>query len=129
MRSDISRNVVDAALEAWVGRTLAPRLRRLDGERSVLSDSLPPPVDLSALYASAIARSLEVTSVTPASLRSVLLVGGGARMPLVRESMARCVGYLAGEAYAVKRLIMPGGEMGDELAVLGAAVWGSRRGR
>lgn len=50
-------------------------------------------------------------------------------MPLVRESMARCVGYLAGEAYAVNRLIMPGGEMGDELAVLGAAVWGSRRGR
>ncbi|KAL3781376.1 hypothetical protein ACHAW5_003932 [Stephanodiscus triporus] len=129
MRSDISRNVVDAALEAWVGRTLVPRLRRLDGERSVLSDSLPPPVDLSALYASAIARSLEVTSVTPASLRSVLLVGGGARMPLVRESMARCVGYLAGEACAVNRLIMPGGEMGDELAVLGAAVWGSRRGR
>ena len=48
---------------------------------------------------------------------------------LVRESMARCVGYLAGDAYANERLIMPEGEMGDELAVLGATVWGSHSSR
>jgi hypothetical protein len=42
--------------------------------------------------------------------------------------MTQCVKYLAGDAYTSEHLIMPEGEMGDELAVLGAAVWGSRRG-
>jgi hypothetical protein len=42
--------------------------------------------------------------------------------------MTQCVKYLAGDAYTSEQLIMPEVEMGDELAVLGAAVWGSRRG-
>ena len=132
LRTEISRNVVDADFEAWVGSVLVPRLtrRRSRGDgRTVLSPALPPPADLSALLASAIARSLEVASLTPFDLRAMLLVGGGARVPLVRESMARGVGYLAGDAYAGERLIVPEGEMCDELAVLGAAVWGARRGK
>jgi hypothetical protein len=77
---------------------------------------------------SVIAHTLERTSLnTPFALRAILLVGGGARIPLVRESMTQCVEYLAGDAYTSERLIMPEGEMGNELAVLGAAVWGSRR--
>ncbi|KAL3815456.1 hypothetical protein ACHAXA_008506 [Cyclostephanos tholiformis] len=131
LRSDISRNVVEAAMENWVGSVLVPRLLRQQArgdEGYVLSRALPPPVDLSTLFASAIARSLEVTEQTPHALRAVILVGGGARMPLVRRSMFGSVGYLAGDTYASKRLIMPEGEMGDELGVLGAAVWGSRRG-
>jgi molecular chaperone DnaK (HSP70) len=131
LRTDISRNVVDAAMENWVASVLVPRLLRqqaLDDGGSVLSRALPPPADLSTLFASIIARCLENTSQTPLALRAVLLVGGGARMPLVRDSMRGCVGYLAGDTYASKRLIMPEGEMGDELAALGGAVWGSRRG-
>lgn len=132
LRTDISRNVVDAAMENWVRSVLVPRLLRQKSrgdEGNVLSRALPPPTDLSTLFASAIARCLEITAQTPLALRAVLLVGGGARMPLVRESMMGCVGYLAGDTYASKRLIMPEGEMGDELGVLGGALWGSHRGR
>ena len=131
---DMSRNVVDAAVEAWVGRELVPHLQQMsrDDEKypSVLSSALPPPTDLATLLASTIDRSLECSSLnTPLALRAILLVGGGERIPLVRESTARCVGYLAGDAYANEQLIMPEGEMGDELAVLGATVWGSRSSR
>ena len=39
-------------------------------------------------------------------------------------NMAWGVGYLAGDAYAGEHLIVPEGEMYNELAVLGTAVWG-----
>ena len=51
---------------------------------------------------------------------------------MVRNATKEGVGYLSGDAYANgsgggqgKRLIMPEGEMGEELGVLGAAVRGS----
>jgi molecular chaperone DnaK (HSP70) len=128
---DMSRNVVDATVESWIGTKLVPHLQSLSAQsdQSVLSSALPPPTDLTTLLSSIIAHILERTSLnTPFALRAILLVGGGARIPLVRESMTQCVKYLAGDAYTSERLIMPEGEMGDELAVLGAAVWGSRRG-
>ena len=126
---DMSRNVVDATVESWIGTKLVPHLQCLSqNDQSVLSSALPPPTDLTSLLSSVIAHTLERTSLnTPFALRAILLVGGGARIPLVRESMTQCVDYLAGDAYTSERLIMPEGEMGNELAVLGAAVWGSRR--
>ena len=103
---------------------------------AAISQALPPPTNLSTLVSSTIMSSLESTSQTPHDLRAILLVGGGARIPLVREAVNEGVSYLAGDAYAngsgggggggeEKRLIMPEGEMGEELAVLGAVVWGS----
>ena len=54
------------------------------------------------------------------------MVGGGARIPLVRESLKSGVAALAGDAYANgtdgKRLIMPEGELCDEINVIGAAL-------
>lgn len=131
---DMSRNVVDATVESWIGTKLVPHLQNLStnygNDQSVLSSALPPPTDLTSLLSSIIAHTLERTSLnTPFALRAILLVGGGARIPLVRESMTQCVEYLAGDAYTSERLIMPDGEMGDELVVLGATVWGSRCGK
>jgi hypothetical protein len=128
---DMSRNVADATVESWIRTKLVPHLQSLSSQsdQSVLSLELPTPTDLTTLLSSIIAHILERTSLnTPFALRAILLVGGGARIPLVRKSMTQCVEYLAGDAYTSERLIMPEGEMGDELAVLGAAVWGSRRG-
>mmetsp|Transcript_7776 Transcript_7776/g.17549 ORF Transcript_7776/g.17549 Transcript_7776/m.17549 type:complete len:663 (+) Transcript_7776:122-2110(+) len=134
----MARNVIEAELETWVQKELVPYLQKTtttdnnhQTSNSALSQALPPPTNLSTLFSSAIMSSLEQTAHTPNTLRAILLVGGGARIPLVREAMKEGVGYLAGDAYANggggegKRLIMPEGEMGDELGVLGAAVWGS----
>ena len=128
----MARNVVDAEVETWVQNKLVPYLQHSDTHPTTLSQALPPPTNLSTLFSSAIMSSLEQTSHTPHMLRAILLVGGGARIPLVRSAIEEGVGHLAGDAYANgsgggegKRLIMPEGEMGEELGVLGAAVWGS----
>ncbi|KAL7530284.1 hypothetical protein ACHAXR_004923 [Thalassiosira sp. AJA248-18] len=129
----MARTVVNTEVESFVREKLVPHLENTNSHAtSPLSQALPSPTNLSTLFSSTIMSSLEQTSQTPHMLRAILLVGGGARIPLVREAIKEGVGYLAGEAYAsgsggesTKRLIMPEGEMGEELGVLGAAVWGS----
>ena len=128
----MARSVVASKVESWVLSKLVPYLQQQQSEGSgSLSQALPPPTNLSSLFSSAIMSSLEQTSHTPHMLRAILLVGGGARIPLVRDSIKEGVGQLAGDAYVsgsggeTKRLIMPEGELGEELGVLGAAVWGS----
>ncbi|KAL3759229.1 hypothetical protein ACHAWU_002499 [Discostella pseudostelligera] len=136
LKLGMSRNVVNGEVETWIRNKLVPHLMKKQENNpsmSVLSQATPPPTNLASLFSSTIMCALEQTSHTPFMLRAILVVGGGARIPLVREAMKEGVGYLAGEAYAVgsggkgKRLIMPEGEMCDELGVLGAAVWGSSR--
>ena len=139
----MARTVVNGQVEGWVRDRLVPHLQQhTDNSQSsssssslsgaAISQALPPPTNLSTLVSSTIMSSLESTSQTPHDLRAILLVGGGARIPLVREAVNEGVSYLAGDSYAngsgggeEKRLIMPEGEMGEELAVLGAVVWGS----
>ena len=132
----MSRNVVYAEVEGWIRNELVPHLQDENNNSglSLLSRSLAPPTNLATLISSIIMSCLESTSHTPSMLRSILLVGGGGRIPLVRSAVQEGVGYLAGDAYVngggggeTKRLIIPEDGMGEELAVLGAAVWGSSK--
>lgn len=123
----MARNVVDAEVEGYIRGSVVPYLNRAT---TVLSKGLPTPINLSTLLSSAIMASLEQTAHTPQMLRSVLLVGGGGRIPMVREALKQGLGYLAGDAYVSgsggeKRLIVPEDELVEELCALGAAVWGS----
>lgn len=121
----VARTVVDAAVEGWVRERLVPHLQQHDLQATVLSRSLPPPTDLSSLLSSAMMSLLERTAHAPPMLRAILVVGGGARIPLVQQAIAEGVGHLGGER---ERSIVPAGEMATELSVLGAAVWGSEAG-
>ena len=144
LKLGVSRNIVNVEMETWIRNKLVPYLMMTKNQETnqqnpsmckVLSSATPPPTNFATLFSSTIMCALEQTSYTPYMLRAILVVGGGARIPLVREAMKEGVGYLAGEAYAVgsgsggkgKKLIMPEGEMCDEISVLGAAVWGSVR--
>ena len=112
----MSRKVVDAEFLSWLENKLVPHLQQSTSNTS-LSQALPPPTNLSTLFSSVIMSSLEQTSMTPMQLRAVLVVGGGARIPLVQSSMKGSVGYLAGE---LDKLVIPEGELLGELCVLGA---------
>jgi len=112
----MSRQVVNAEFESWLKSKLVPHLQR-EGGCSSLSQALPPPSNLSTLFSSTIMSALEQTSMTPMQLRAVLVVGGGARIPLIQSSMKESVGYLAGE---LDKLVIPEVEVLGELCVLGA---------
>lgn len=116
----VARSIVDTEVETYIRDKLVDFL---SNEDSVLSASMPKPTDLSTLFSSTIASAMERTAQTPFSLRSVLLVGGGSRIPLVRQAMKRAVGQVGGDMFA-ERLVVPDGEMAEELAVLGAALCG-----
>jgi molecular chaperone DnaK len=121
----VPRSIVDTKVEAFVRERLIDYLMNDDTASSfVLSNSLPRPTDLSTLFSSALACAMEQTSQTPLSLRAILLVGGGARIPLVRDAMKRGAELVGGDMFA-SSLVIPEGELVEELAVLGAAVWGS----
>ncbi|KAL7450677.1 hypothetical protein ACHAWC_002560 [Mediolabrus comicus] len=120
----MARAVVENEVENYISKSLVPALN--NEKTNVLSQAFQSPSTLSALFSSVIMSMLEQTAHTPYNLRAILLVGGGSRIPLVRESLKSGVAVLAGDAYVNgaegKRLIIPGGEMGDELNVIGAAI-------
>lgn len=123
----VARAVVEREVETFISKFLVPHL----GNDGKLSQLFPPPTSLSALFSSLIMSTLDETSLTPFNLRGILLIGGGARIPMVREALKRGVTVLAGDAYVNgannSRLVMPEGELGEEINVIGAALWGSER--
>ncbi|KAL7485250.1 hypothetical protein ACHAW6_010850 [Cyclotella cf. meneghiniana] len=122
---DVARTVLDAHVESFLRNELVSHLLQTSKQsaHTVLSQHLPPPADLSSLFASAMASAMERSSLAPPSLRAVLLVGGGSRIPLVRRAVRRAAENLGGDAF-LGRMVVPEGEMGTELTVLGAALWG-----
>jgi len=112
----MSRKVIDNEFESWLEDKLVPHLQQSSCSTS-LSQALSPPSNLSTLFSSTIMSALEQTSMTPMQLRAVLVVGGGARIPLIQSSMKESVGYLAGE---LDKLVIPEVEVLGELCVLGA---------
>ena len=113
----VSRTVLNAELESWLKNKLVPHLQSEGTSSTSLSQALPPPSNLPTLFSSVIMSALEQTSMTPMQLRAILVVGGGARIPLIKSSMKESVRYLAGE---LDKLVIPDGEMLEELCVLGA---------
>ena len=120
LNAGVARGVVQAEFESWARTALVPRLEsRGDG---ALSAALPRPTDLASLLSSVLMSAMEGTGLTPMSIRAVLLVGGGSRIPLVRTSVGEAVARLAGDAYCRERLVVPENELAEEIGVLGAAV-------
>ncbi|KAL3788262.1 hypothetical protein HJC23_011894 [Cyclotella cryptica] len=122
---DVARSIIDAEVESFLRDELVSYLLQnsKSSTNTILSKNLPPPTDLSTLFSSVVASAMEQTFHTPQSLCAILLVGGGSRIPLVRQAMRRGVANLGGDMF-LEQLVMPEGEMGMELTALGAALWG-----
>jgi hypothetical protein len=119
----VARTVVESEVQTFISKSLVPCLKNGDA----LSGAFPTPSTLSALFSSTIMSTLEKTSTTPYNLRAIMLIGGGGRIPLVRNSLKNSVAVLAGDAYASdrKRLVLPEGDLCNDMIVTGAALWGS----
>jgi molecular chaperone DnaK (HSP70) len=64
----------------------------------------------------------ESSGQNPFSLNSILVVGGGARSPLIQNSIKKAFGSIAGEQFVQEKLVIPKDELIEELTVLGATL-------
>jgi len=91
-------------------------------EQDVLSKSMGRTSDLTALLSSLIMRLLEESGTNPFALDKILIAGGGARSPIVQKAIKDALESLGGPQLAANdKLIIPPGELVEEIVVLGAA--------
>jgi hypothetical protein len=80
------------------------------------------PTDLSLLFSSMIMRVFEESNQNPFALNSLLVVGGGARSPIIQKAIRNACATLAGEQFVQDKVIVPKDELVEELVVLGGTV-------
>ena len=91
-------------------------------EQGVLSKSMSQASDLTSLLSSVIMRLLEESGSNPFALEKILIAGGGARSPIVQKSIKSALESLGGPQLAASdKLIVPPGELVEEIVVLGTA--------
>ena len=91
-------------------------------EQGVLSKSMSQASDLTSLLSSIIMRLLEESGSNPFALERILIAGGGARSPIVQMSIKGALESLGGPQLAASdKLIVPPGELVEEIVVLGTA--------
>lgn len=103
----IARRVIEQKVENSILTTIDP---------SKLSVHMPPPTTLSFMWMSILTQLLEVTGLTPLQLSHVLLVGGGAKHPLMESSVKECFVTLQGNA---SNVVVP--QERSEMVAQGAA--------
>lgn len=96
--------------------------QQLYEEQDVLSKSMGQTSELTALLSSLIMRLLEESGTNPFALDKILVAGGGARSPIVQKAIKDALEGLGGPQLAANdKLIIPPGELVEEIVVLGTA--------
>ena len=96
--------------------------QQLYEEQDVLSKSMGQPSELTALLSSLIMRLLEESETNPFALDKILVAGGGARSPIVQKAIKDALEGLGGPQLAANdKLVIPPGELVEEIVVLGTA--------
>lgn len=115
----VSIKVLDAEFNDMIGSKVVPHYASKQG---VLSSFTPNPNDLTGMISSMCMKVFESSGQNPFSFHSVLVVGGGARSPLIQSSIRKAFGTIAGEQFVQEKLVIPKDELIEELTVLGAAL-------
>lgn len=113
--TSMSRAVLEQAIHTGIRDHLPYDL--IEG---VFSPHLPNPNDLSSFFTSIITDVLEKSHQMPSNISHVLLVGGGAKPPMVAQNLKSALFTLMGSEGAAK-VVMPEGPLLTEVTVLGAA--------
>ena len=121
-------------LDVGVGRTvLEAEVQELVRERAgdyraqgVLAASAGGGGDLAGVLSSLVLRLLEDGATSPFEVEAFLVVGGGARSPIVQRAARDALEVLGGPLLAEEKLVLPEGELMEEAVVLGAAIAGGK---
>jgi len=116
----VSAKVLEAEFNDLVAKEIVPEYAVKQG---VLSQSMQSPVvDVSSLFSSMIMQVMERSGQNPFALSCILVVGGGARSPVIQKSIKTAVGALAGEQFVAEKVVVPRDELIEELVVLGGTL-------
>ena len=115
----LSANVVKAELNDLVQTKIIPNIAM---EQGVLSNVMNKPNDLESLLSSMIMNVLEKSGHNPFTLNSVLVIGGGARSPFIRDAFKTAFGQLAGDQFVQDKVVIPTDALVEEMVILGAAL-------
>lgn len=107
----LEERVARTVIEQKVANTILTTM-----DSSKLSPHMPPPSSLSFLWMSMLTQLLEVTGLTPLQLSHILIVGGGAKHPLMETSIKDCFVTLQGNSDTV---VVP--QERSEMVVQGAS--------
>jgi molecular chaperone DnaK (HSP70) len=116
----ISRNMLETYMNEWiVSTTTATKQQNENQEQQhALSSSMAPPKNLMEYFLSVLFHVLETSHETPMSIQTILVVGGGARSPLVQSALQQAWFSMGGTN---ESLLIPPPQLLEELVVLGAA--------
>jgi molecular chaperone DnaK (HSP70) len=109
-------------LESEFTELVASRVSSEYADQNVLSTTIQKPADLEGLFTSMIMKVLESSGVNPFALGPILVIGGGARSPILQKAIKNALSNLAGDQYTAEKLVIPKDEMIEELVVLGASM-------
>jgi len=118
LKMGLSRKVVEAEMNTLISKEM---LQSITQPAEELSMSFPTPTNLPSLVTSLFMKLFETTNVNPFSVNGILVVGGGARSPIVIDGITKGVSALVGDQFVHEKLVVPEGELVEELVVLGAA--------
>jgi len=110
----VSRGVLEQKVQQRLKETIAADL-----DEGIFSPHVPPPTDYASLWTSVLIQLLEQINVTPMNVKTVLIVGGGAKQPLVVSSLQQSWMALTGQGADV--IVVPELAKRSELVALGAA--------
>lgn len=115
----VSEKVLEAEFNDMVATFTVPKLAV---KQNTLSNTMEIPNDLQSLFASIIMKTMESSNQNPFAFNSILVVGGGARSPLMQNAIKGAVAKLAGAQYVQDKVVIPRDELIEELVVLGATL-------
>jgi len=104
LETTISRGVLEQKVQQRLQHILKTELLVVRDDDStttatttMFSPHVPPPTDYTSLYTSVLIQLLESTHMTPLTVKHVLLVGGGAKQPLIVSSLEQSWRTLTGQ--------------------------------
>ena len=118
----LSMGVSSKVFEAELTSMVVSRVSSEYSDQDVFSMTLEKPADLEGLFTSMIMRVLESSGINPFALGPILVIGGGARSPILQNAIQKAFSNLAGEQFTAEKLVIPKDELIEELVVLGASM-------
>jgi hypothetical protein len=115
----VSEKVLEAEFNEMVAKSIIPKFA---SKQDVLSQSMERPRDLRSLFASMIMKTMENSNQNPFAFSCILVIGGGARSPIIQSAIKTAIATVAGEQFVQEKVIIPKDELIEELTVLGAAL-------